>query len=91
MLKLQRRLETLENALRPKRRFAPYEHRIVFVDGDGTRTGFMTLIPNARAVVSSKLSLADCTKPRMLSCSRRISAALAPEGWVFSLARTAAT
>jgi len=41
MLKLQRRLENLENALRPKRRFAPYVHRIVFVDGDGTRAGFM--------------------------------------------------
>jgi hypothetical protein len=38
---LQRRLETLENALIPKRRFSPYVHRIVFVDGDGTRTGFM--------------------------------------------------
>ncbi len=43
MLKLRRRLETLENALRPKRRFSPYMHRIVFVDGDGTETGFMVV------------------------------------------------
>lgn len=46
MLKLQRRLEILEEARRPKRRFAPFEHRIVFVDGDGTRTGFMVFSDN---------------------------------------------
>ena len=43
MLKLLRRLETLENAFNPKRRFTPYVHRIVFIDGDGTSTGFMVL------------------------------------------------
>jgi hypothetical protein len=41
MLNLQRRLESLEEAIRLKRAFKPYIHRIVFVDGDGTETGFM--------------------------------------------------
>jgi hypothetical protein len=41
MLKLQRRLQSLENQLRLKRGFTPYVHRIIFVDGDGTETGFM--------------------------------------------------
>jgi hypothetical protein len=41
MLKLQRRLRSLEKQLGMKRGFTPYVHRIIFVDGDGTQTGFM--------------------------------------------------
>jgi len=61
MLKLQRRLETLENALRPKRRFAPYEHRFVFVDGDGTRTGCMVFSDDPKLTVPYQSLVAEGT------------------------------
>jgi hypothetical protein len=51
MLKLQRRLESLENEIRVKRGFTPYVQRIVFVDGDGTKTGFMVFSDDPKLTV----------------------------------------
>ena len=51
MQTLQRRLRTLEKALSLKRGPAPYVHRINFVDGDGTRAGFMVLSDDPKLCV----------------------------------------
>ena len=41
MLRVHRRIEKLERALGASDRFAPYVHRINFIDGDGSVSGTM--------------------------------------------------
>ena len=51
MQTLQHRLRTLEKALSLKRGVAPYVHRFIFVDGDGTKAGFMVLSDDPKLCV----------------------------------------